>query len=81
MVRNYHEDLKSGWFFIDVVECFVVVFVGFVLLLGELLHFFIPFPLDVVEGSVDFSFYFSLFAGIIILLLSFSFVLFDSFIR
>ena len=78
MVRNFHEDLKSIWFFVDVPEGLIVVFMGFVLLLGEFLHSSVPFFFDVVEGSVDFSFDFSLFTGIIILLLSFSFVLVDS---
>ena len=74
MVRNFHEDLKSRWFFIDVVEGFVVVLIGFVLLLGEFLHSSIPFPFYVVEGSIDFSFGLSLFVGIIILFLPLSFV-------
>ena len=78
MVRNFHEDLKSRWFLVDVVEGFVVVFVGFVLLLGEFLHLSIPFPFDVVKGPVDVSFDFSLFAGEVILFLPLSFVLFDS---
>ena len=63
MVRNCHEDLKSIWFFVDVSEGFVVVFVGFVLVLGEFLHPFVPFSFDVVEGSIDVSFHLSLFAG------------------
>ena len=63
MLRNFHEDLKSIWLFVDVSEGFVVVFEGFVLVLGELLHPSIPFPFDVVESSVDVSFDFSLFAG------------------
>ena len=78
MVRNFHEDLKSRWFFVDVVEGFVVVLVGFILLLGEFLHFPVPFPLDVIESSVDFSFELLLFAGVVILLLSFSLILGDS---
>ena len=76
MVRNFHEDLKSRWLFIDVVEGFVVVLVGFVLLLGELLHPSIPFLLDVIKSSVDFSFDFPLFAGVVFLL-SFSLILGD----
>ena len=76
MVRNFHEDLKSIWLFVDVSEGFVVVFVGFVLVLGELLHSSVPFPLDVVESSVDVSFDLSLFAGKMFLL-SFSPVLGD----
>ena len=63
MVRNFHEDLKSIWLFVDVSEGFVVVFVGFVLVLGEFFHPSVPFPLDVVESSVDVSFDFSLFTG------------------
>ena len=60
--------LKSIWFFVDVSEGFIVVFEGFVLLLGELLHPSIPFLLNFVEGLVDLSFDFSLFASVIILL-------------
>ena len=78
MVRNFHEDLKSRWFLIDVVEGFVVVVVGFVLLLGEFLHSSIPLSFYVIKGSVDFSFGLPLFAGIIVLFLSLPFVLFDS---
>ena len=78
MVRNFHEDLKSRWFFIDVVEGLVVVLVGFVLLLGEFLHLSIPFLFYFVEGSVDVSFGLPLFAGIIVLFLPLSFVLVDS---
>ena len=78
MVRNFHEDLKSRWFFIDVVEGFVIVVVQFVLLLGELLHPFFPLFFYVVESSIDFSFGFSLLASVIVLFLSFSFILFDS---
>ena len=63
MVRNFHEDLKSIWFFVDVSEGFVVVFVGFVLVLGEFFHSPVPLSLDVVESSVDVSFDLSLFAG------------------
>ena len=77
MVRNFHEDLKSIWFFVDVSEGFVVVFVGFVLVLGEFLHPSVPLPFDVVESSVDVSFDFSLFTGEMFLL-SFSLV-FDDF--
>ena len=78
MVQNFHEDLKSRWLFIDVVEGFIVVVVGFVLLLGEFFHSPVPFPLYFVESSVNFSLGFLLFAGIIVLLLSFPFVLVDS---
>ena len=69
--------LKSTWLFIDVSEGFVVVFEGFVLLLGEFFHSPVPFPFDVIKGSIDFSFDLSLFAGEMFLL-SFSFV-FDDF--
>ena len=55
--------LESIWFFVDVSEGFVVVFVGFVLVLGEFLHSSVPLFLDVVKCSVDVSFHFSLFAG------------------
>ena len=78
MVRNFHEDLESRWFLVDVVEGFVVVVVGFILLLGEFLHPSIPFSFYVVESSIDFSFGFPLFAGIVVLLLPLSFVLVDS---
>ena len=77
MVRNFHEDLKSRWLFVDIVEGFVVVFIGFVLLLGEFLHLSVPFSFDVVEGSIDFSFGLSLFVGVVILFLPFSFVFVD----
>ena len=77
MVRNSHEDLESRWFLVDVVEGFVVVVVGLVLLLGEFLHLSIPFSFYVVEGSVDFSLNLPLFAGVVVLLLPFSFVLGD----
>ena len=77
MVRNFHEDLKSIWLFVDVSEGFVVVLVGFVLVLGEFFHPSIPLPLDVVESSVDVSFDLPLFTGKM-LLLSLSFV-FDDF--
>ena len=63
MVQNFHEDLKSIWFFVDVSEGFVVIFVGFVLVLGEFFHPSVPLPLDVVESSVDVSFDLSLFSG------------------
>ena len=63
MFRNFHEDLKSIWLFVDVSEGFIVVFVGFVLVLREFLHSFVPLFLDVVESSVDVSFDLSLFAG------------------
>ena len=66
------------WFFVDIAEGLVVVFMGFVLLLGELLYPSVPFPFYFVESLIDFSFGFSLFAGIVIFLLPFSFVLFDS---
>ena len=76
MFRNFHEDLKSIWLFVDISEGLVVIFVGFVLLLGEFLHSSVPLSLDVVESSVDVSFDLSLFAGEMFLL-SFSFVLGD----
>ena len=76
MFRNFHEDLKSIWLFVDVSEGFIVVFEGFVLLLGELFHPSVPFPLDVVESSVDVPFDLSLFAGKVFPL-PFSFVLGD----
>ena len=63
MVRIFQEDLKSIWFFVDVSEGLVVVFVWFVLVLGEFLHSSVPFSLDVVESSVDVSFDLSLFTG------------------
>ena len=63
MFRNFHEDLKSIWLFVDVSEGLVVVFVGFVLVLGEFLHPSVPLSFDVVESSVDVSFDPSLFAG------------------
>ena len=66
--------LKSIWFFVDISEGLVVVFKGFVLLLGEFLHLSIPLPFYFVEGLVDFSFDSSLFAGVVLLLpLSFIF--------
>ena len=68
MVRNFHEDLESRWFFVDVSEGFIVVFVGFVLVLGELLHPSVPLSFDVVESSVNVSFDLSLFAGKMFLL-------------
>ena len=77
MVRNFHEDLKSRWFFVDVVEGFIIIFVGFVLLLGEFFHPSVPLPFYVVKSSIDLSFGFSLLTGIIILLFAFSFVLGD----
>ena len=73
--------LKSIWFFVDVSEGLVVVFKRFVLLLGELLHFSVPFLFYFVEGLVDLSFEFSLFAGVVVSLLPFPFVLFDSSVR
>ena len=78
MVRNFHEDLKSRWFFVDVVEGLVVVLVGFVLVLGEFFHPSVPFSFDFIEGLVDFSFSLSLFASVIVLFLPLPFVLFDS---
>ena len=63
MVRNFHEDLKPIWLFVDISEGFIVVFVGFVLVLGEFFHSSVPFSLDVVESSVDVSFDPSLFTG------------------
>ena len=66
--------LKSIWFFVDVSEGFVVVFVGFVLVLGEFLHPSVPFSHDVVKSSVNVPFHLSLFAGEVFLL-SFSLVL------
>ena len=76
MLRNFHEDLKSIWFFVDIAEGFIVVFEGFVFLLGELLHPPVPLPFDVVESSVDVSFDLPLFAGKMFLL-SLSFVFGD----
>ena len=76
MVQNFHEDLKFVWFFVDVSEGFIVVFVGFVLVLGEFLHPSVPLLLDVVEGSVNVSFDLSLFAGKMFLL-SFSLIFGD----
>ena len=78
MVQNFHEDLKSRWLFVDVVEGFVVVVIGFILLLGKFLHPSIPFFFYVVEGSVDLSFSLPLFPGIVVLFLPLSFVLFNS---
>ena len=75
MVRNFHEDLEPRWLFVDIVEGFVVVVIGFVLLLGEFLHSSIPLSFYVVKGSIDFSFDLSLLAGVILFLLSFSLVL------
>ena len=63
MIRNFHKDLKSIWFFVDIAEGFVVVFMGFVLVLGELFHSSVPFPLNVIESFVDVPFHPSLFAG------------------
>ena len=68
--------LKSIWLFVDVSEGFVVVFVGFVLVLGEFFHSSIPLSFDVVESSVDVPFDLSLFAGEMFPL-SFSFVFCD----
>ena len=68
MVRNFHEDLKSVWFFVDVSKGFIVVLEGFVLLLGELLHSSVPFPFYFVKGSVDVPFDLPLFAGVVVFL-------------
>ena len=76
MFRNFHEDLKSIWLFVDIAEGFIVVFKGFVLL-GEFLHSSIPFPFYFVEGLVDLSFDLSLFAGVVVFLFAFSLVLGD----
>ena len=77
MFRNSNKDLKSVWFFIDVSEGFIVIFEGFVLLLGELFHSSVPFPLDFVKGLVNFSFDPSLFPCVIVFLFAFSLVLGD----
>ena len=77
MFRDFHEDLKSIWLFVDVSEGFVIVLMGFVLVLGEFFHPSVPFSLDVVESSIDFSFDLSLFTGVVVLLLPLSFVLGD----
>ena len=76
-VPKFHEDLKSIWFFVDVSEGLVVIFEGFVLLLGELFHSSVPFSFYFVESSIDFSFGFSLFASVVILLFAFPFVFGD----
>ena len=68
--------LKSVWLFVDVSEGFVIVFVGFVLVLGKFFHPSVPLPLDVIESSVDVSFDLSLFTGKVFLF-SFSLVLGD----
>ena len=70
--------LESRWFLVDVVEGFVVIFVRFVLLLGEFLHSSVPLSLYFVEGLVDFSFDLSLFASVVVLLFAFSFIFGDS---
>ena len=70
--------LKSIWLFVDITEGFVVIFMGFVLLLGELLHPSIPLFFYFVEGLVDLSFNLPLFSGVVILLLPFPLVLSDS---
>ena len=70
MVRNSYEDLVSRRFFVDVVKGFVVIVVGFVLLLGELLNPSVPFPFYVIKGFVNFFLSLSLFAGVVVLLLS-----------
>ena len=77
MVRNFHEDLKSRWLFVDVSEGFIVVLEGVVLLLGKLLHSSVPLPFYFVKGLVDLSFDPSLLAGVVILLFAFPFVLGD----
>ena len=68
--------LKSIWFFVDVSEGLVVVFVGLVLVLREFFHPSVPLSLDVVESPVDVSFDLSLFAGKMFLF-PFSFVFGD----
>ena len=78
MVRNSYEDLESRRFFVNIVEGFVVIIIWFILLLREFLDPSIPFSFYVVEGPVDFFLDLSLFAGVVVLLLSFSFVLVDS---
>ena len=77
MFRNFHEDLKSIWFFVDVAEGFVVIFMGFILLLGELFHPSIPLLFYLVEGLVDLPFNLPLFSGVIVLFLSFPPILCD----
>ena len=77
MVRNFHEDLKSIWLFVDIAEGLIVVFERFVLLLGEFLHSSVPFFLYFVEGLVDLPLDPSLFTGVIILLLPLSLILGD----
>ena len=69
--------LKSRWFLVDVVEGFIVIVIGFVLLLGKFFYPSVPFPFYFVESLIDFSLGFSLFAGVVVLLFSFSFVLGD----
>ena len=81
MVRDFHEDLKSRWLLVDVVEGFVVILVGFVLLLGEFFHPSIPLPFYIVEGLIDLFFDPSLFAGVMVLFLPFSPILLDSSVR
>ena len=70
--------LKSIWLFVDVVEGFVVILVGFILLLGEFLHSPIPFFFYIVKGSIDFSFGLSLFVGVVVLFPPLSLVFVDS---
>ena len=77
MLRNFYEDLKSIWLFVDIGEGFIVVFEGFVLVLGKFLHSSVPFFFDVVKGSIDFSFDLSLFTGVVVLLLSLSLIFCD----
>ena len=77
MFRNSYEGLDSIWFFVDIAEGFIVIFMGFVLVLGEFFHPSVPLLFDVVERPVDVSFYLSLLAGKVFLL-PFSFVLVDS---
>ena len=72
MVRNFHEDLKSRGFLVDVIEGFVIIVIWFILLLREFLDPTIPFSLDVIKSSIHFSFSFSLFVGIIVLFLPLS---------
>ena len=68
MVRNFHEGLKPIWLLVDVPEGFVVVFVGFVLVLGEFFHPSVPLPFDVVKSSINVPFDLPLFAGKMFLL-------------
>ena len=81
MVRYFHEDLKSRWFAVDVVEGFIVIVVWFVLLLGEFFHPSVPFLFYVVEGFVYLFLSLPLFASVVVLFLPLSLVLFDSSVR